>query len=69
MIWNRYGECRGKAPTCEVVIRCDAADRDHPWVVQRKAMYEQMGRRVLVSHWPKKRSGRSRSGRSEEAAS
>jgi len=67
VIWSHYGECRGKPPGCEVVIRCDATDRDHPWVLQRKAMYEREGRRVLLVTRPGKRRGGSRPDAAGEA--
>ena len=60
MNWKRYGECRGKPACSEVVIRCDPADVDHPWVRKRKAMYEAMDRRVLVAAGPAKRGNRPR---------
>ena len=60
MNWKRYGECRGKPACSEVLIRCDPGDVDHPWVRKRKAMYEAMDRRVLVTPGPAKRGRRLR---------
>jgi len=48
MHWKAYSECRGQPPCSEVVIRCSQDDRGHPWVQKRKAMYEELGRRVVV---------------------
>jgi len=48
MQWNTYSECRGRPACGEVVIRCSRGDNDHPWVRGRKAMYEKLGKRVIV---------------------
>jgi len=68
MNWKRYGECRGKPACSEVVIRCDPGDVDHPWVRKRKAMYEAMDRRVLVTSGSARRARRRRAVAAAEAA-
>ncbi len=48
MHWKLYAESAGRPPSHEIVIRHDARDEGHPFIVDRIGQYEGQGKKVVL---------------------